>query len=81
MVAAADPASDPHPSRNRQYLSQSGRDCGASAGLIGWNIQAYTVTYEVAHDFNVNPVRLTELGAVAALINCAKRDLNRGITK
>lgn len=35
MVAAAHPARDPHPSRNRQPVPESGWDCRASARRLG----------------------------------------------
>ena len=35
MVAAADPANDQDPSRNRQRIPESGWDCGASAQWLG----------------------------------------------
>jgi hypothetical protein len=35
MVAAADPANDQDPSRNRQCIPESGWDCSASAQWLG----------------------------------------------
>ena len=35
MVATANPASDQNPSRNRQHISESGWDCGASPQWLG----------------------------------------------
>ena len=41
----------------------------------------YGASYEVAQAFDVTASALTETGAVEALVNCAKSDLNLGITK
>jgi hypothetical protein len=34
--------------------------------------------YEVVHQYDANPSRLTKFGAIAALVDCVKDDLNRG---
>lgn len=44
---------------------------------IGWT---YSATQEIADAFNVTAAQITGQGAVASLVNCAKDDLNRGIT-
>lgn len=41
----------------------------------------YGATYEVAQGFDVTAAALTGTGTVATLVNCAKSDLDMGITK